>query len=338
MALGLLIIYHVTISFQPWAAMIYFIQNSEPLEGLWPAMAMLNVWRIPILFMVSGMGVCFAMERRDWKQLLVDRTVRILLPFTFGFFFICPILAFIVMDYYGMGADYVPNVGHLWFLANIFLYVLMFLPLLTYLRNRPDNPVLRFLRRVFQRPGMIFAAALPLMVEAWLMDPAYFSTYVKTVHGFLLGMLCFITGFIFVSLKDVFWSAVRTVRWSALALALLLYLVRLIVFELQNVPNILTAFESMCWMLAILGHGSVYLNKPSDSLAYFSKAVYPVYIIHLPVQYAITYYLVPLALPAILKLGVLTIGTFGVSWVVYEFVIRRIKWIRPAFGMKLNSG
>jgi hypothetical protein len=34
------------------------------------------------------MGVRFAMQRRDWKQLLKDRTIRILIPFIFGFFFI----------------------------------------------------------------------------------------------------------------------------------------------------------------------------------------------------------------------------------------------------------
>ena len=71
-ALGLLILYHVVVGFQPWAKDIFFIQNDQTLEGLWPLMAMLNVWRIPILFVVSGMGVCFAMERRTSKLLLRD--------------------------------------------------------------------------------------------------------------------------------------------------------------------------------------------------------------------------------------------------------------------------
>lgn len=338
MAMGLLIVYHVVVSFQPWARMIYFIQNDQPLERLWVVMAMLNVWRIPILFMVSGMGVRFAMEHRNWKQLLKDRTVRILLPFAFGYFFICPILAYIVLNYYDMKLGYMPNAGHLWFLANIFLYVLVLLPLLSYLKNRPDNIVFRFVSRSLRIPGVIFAAAVPLMVEAWLMDPQYFSMYAETSHGFVLGMICFITGFIFVSLKDAFWNPVRRVRWGALVAAFLLYLVRLVVFELRDVPNFLIAFESMCWMLAVLGHGSVYLNKPSGSLAYFSKAVYPVYIVHLPIQYAISSYLIPLSLPAILKLGLLLTGTLGLSLLVYAFIIRRLKFIRPLFGMKLSRG
>ena len=91
-------------------------------------------------------------------------------------------------------------------------------------------------------------------------------------------------------------------------------------------------------MLAILGYGSLYLNKPSDRLAYCSKAVYPVYIIHMPVQYCIAYYLFPLHLPVILKLSLLLAGTFGGSLLIFEYVIKRLKWIRPLFGMKLSYG
>ena len=89
LALALLIIYHTTISFQPWAVYIGFPQNEDTLEVLWIGMAMLNVWRIPILFLISGMGVRFAMERRDWKALLKDRTIRILVPWFSVYCLLC---------------------------------------------------------------------------------------------------------------------------------------------------------------------------------------------------------------------------------------------------------
>lgn len=338
LALGMLIIYHVVVSFQPWAWKIFIIHNEQSLEWLWIIMAMINVWRIPLLFMISGMGVRFAMERRDWKQLLKDRIVRILVPFTFGFFFICPISIYVFLKYHGEEATYIPNVGHLWFLANIFLYVLLLLPLLVYLKNRPDNFVFRLLSKLLRWPFGIFLIALPFMAETWLLDPEIFPAYAQTPHGFWLGMICFITGFIFISLKDVFWQAVRGIRRRALAVAFLLYLVRLLVFRLVGEPNVMTAFESISWMLAIFGYGSLYLNKPSDSLKYFSKAVYPVYIIHMPVLYGISYFLLPQPLPAILKLFFLLAGTFGVCLLIYQYVIRRLKWIRPLFGVKLSQG
>jgi hypothetical protein len=300
-------------------------------------MSMLNVWRIPILFMVSGMGARFAMERRDWKQFLTDRPIRILIPLVFGFFFICPITVYIVSKFYGLELGYEPNAGHLWFLLNIFLYGIYFIGLMWSMTAYPDNPFLRFISKALRRPWLLFAAAIPMMLEAWLVDPEYFSSF-PTPHGHFVGMICFVTGFIFVCLKDTFWNAVQSIRGRSLLLAFGLFLVRLLVFEIVNVPKYLVAFESMCWMLAVLGYASAYFNRPSDKLTYFSKAVYPIYIIHFPIQYAITYYLVPLSLPATLKLGILLVGTLASCWLIYEFILRRLKWIRPLFGMKLNSG
>lgn len=336
LALGLLIIYHVVVSFQPWAYMIFFLQNRQPLPWIWNIMSMVNIWRIPLLFMVSGMGLYFAMQRRNWKQLLKDRTLRIFVPFIFGLFFICPISIYVALKYYGKDVAYIPNAGHLWFLVNIYLYVLLLLPLLNYLKKHPDNFILRFFGGILRRPFGIFIMALPIIVEAWLVKPQSFPTYANTPHGFWLGMICFFIGFIFVSLKDVFWQAVAKIRRTAIGMAFLLYLVRFFVFHFMGTPILLIAFESMCWMLAIFGYGSRYLNQPSGSLAYLNKAVYPVYIIHMPVQYGISYYLLPLPLPAILKLFLLLAGTFGVSLLIYEYVIRRLKWIRPLFGMKLR--
>ena len=56
-AIGFLLIYHIGIGFQPWGVFIGFIQSEKPLNSLWIPMSMLNIWRIPLLFFVSGMGV-----------------------------------------------------------------------------------------------------------------------------------------------------------------------------------------------------------------------------------------------------------------------------------------
>ena len=336
LALGLLIIFHIVLCFQSWAASIGFPQNDELLDELVPFISMLTIWRIPLLFLISGMGVRFAMERRDWKQLLKDRAIRILTPFLFGTYVLGGLLVF-VLPFLGWEAEYTINFGHLWFLANIFVYVLCLIGVIVYLKNSPDNALLRVLSKVVRWRFGLFFFAMPLVVEAWLVNPEYFALYVDTVHGWLMGLLCFFIGFIFISIQDVFWPAVERIRWSALAVASSAYMVRLLVFELQAEPNALTAFESMSWMLAAFGFGSLFLNKPSRSLAYLNKAVYPVYIVHLPVQFAVAYFLLPRSLPASLKLVLLLAGTFGGSFLLYELGLRRLRWIRPLFGMKLDQ-
>ena len=76
-----------------------FVENEQSLEWVWVLMMVINIWRIPILFVVSGMGARFAMERRDWSNLLSDRSLRIFVPLLFGMFFIVP-LNFIIFNYY----------------------------------------------------------------------------------------------------------------------------------------------------------------------------------------------------------------------------------------------
>lgn len=335
LAMALLIIYHVVLCFQPWATIISFPQNDPTLEAVWPFMEMINIWRIPILFLVSGMGVRFAMERRDWKQMLKDRSVRILLPYLFGIV-VLQSLANILMPYLGWGAEYEITFGHLWFLLNIFIYFSSFIGVMIYLKDKPDNGFFRFLSKLIRWRLGLFLFALPLMLEAWLVNPQYFSSYVDSLHGWLMGAICFFLGFTFASLGEVFWPAVMRIRWLALAVAVPLFLVRVYVLGQELPLNWLTAFESIGWMLTVLGFGSRYLNKPSGSLAYFSKAVYPVYIVHLPIQFISAYFILALPLNAYLKLTLLGLCTFSFSLLLYEFVLRRIKWLRPLFGMKLQ--
>jgi glucan biosynthesis protein C len=336
LALALLIVFHIVLSFQFWAASIDFPQNDQLLGELIPFISMLSIWRIPLLFLISGMGVRFAMERRDWKALLKERASRILIPFVFGIYILGTALQF-GLPYLGWDADYTLNFGHLWFLLNIFLYVAWLIGFLIYLKDKPNNPVLRFLGKVIRWPLGLFLFALPLMLEAGLVNPEFFDVYVDSVHGWLMGLLCFFMGFVFISLQADFWPSVARIRWIALVPAISIYLVRFLVFEFQGVPHWLTAFESWSWMLTILGFGSLYLNRPSRLLAYLSKAVYPVYIVHLPVQFTICYFLFPLTLSAYMKLALLSAGTFGVSILLYEIVLRRLKWIRPLFGIKLDQ-
>src|SRR5882672_8771188 len=99
-AIALLLLYHVAIGFQPWGMLVGFITNQKSWGSLWIPMMMLNVWRIPLLFFVSGMGVYFASQNRNWKQLIMERTSRIGVPFLFGFFCIVPIPIYILQAYY----------------------------------------------------------------------------------------------------------------------------------------------------------------------------------------------------------------------------------------------
>ena len=183
-----------------------------------------------------------------------------------------------------MGLDhiYFPNPGHLWFLSNIFIYVLVLCPVFFYLKRNSDSILLRLFKRVLKFPPALYLITLPFIFEAELlvMPEQRFETYANTSHGLWLGLLAFITGFFFISIGDAFWQAVGKIKGLALAIAIPLFLVRMIFFQLGG-PFYLIVIESWSWLFAVFGFGSTYLNHPSNKLTYLSKAVYPVYILHM---------------------------------------------------------
>ena len=334
-ALGLLIIYHAVIAFQPWGHLISFIQNEETLEFLWLFMMIFNIWRIPILFMISGMGAFFALRDRNWKVFLRDRSVRILFPYIFGFFFICPITLFLAATFYDKQIGYFPNPGHLWFLGNIYSYVLLLLPLMLYCIKNPDNFIFKIFRILLKFRLGIFSLALITGLEGGLFSPHDYSNYFMNIHGFMLGLICFFLGFILVSMKNDFWPVIKNTRFILLFLASIFCVIRLY-FALKidyEGPKFIIGFESMCWMLAIFGYGSIYLNHQSNALEYLKDAVYPIYILHMPLQSFLSYLIMPTNIPLLLKLNILIIGTLSCSIFLYE-IIKRMNWIRPIFGLK----
>jgi hypothetical protein len=332
-SIGLLVIYHIGIVFQPWGVFLVFLQSEQPLSYLWPPMTMLNVWRIPLLFLVSGMGVSFAIRKRNWKQLLMERTRRILIPFLFGMIAIVPLHILIWQRYYNQDLSYSPAPGHLWFLGNIFLYVILLMPLFFYLKRNENGPVVRAIRMLFSHPLGLLVIPAAITLETVLMKPETYALYALTLHGFLLGLIVFLSGFLMVISGTSFWKTALRWRWMFLVVATGLYIIRLEVFELEA-PNALLPLESSMWIFAVLGFGYRYLNHPGRMLTYLSQGAYPLYILHMVYLYLGAYIILPMEIPGIIQFLLILVFTLTGCFVTYEFVIRRIRFLRPLFGLK----
>jgi peptidoglycan/LPS O-acetylase OafA/YrhL len=332
-AIGLLLIYHIAIVFQPWGVFIGFIQSSDSLDSIWTPMSMLNVWRIPLLFYVSGMGLGFAIRKRNWKQLLGERSRRILIPFLFGMLFIAPIHMFIWQKYYSQDLAYSLNPVHLWFLANIFLYVLILSPLFFFLKRNENARVGIWIKRIFSNPLGLLIITILTILEVSLLNPDTFALYAMTWHGFFLGLLVFLFGFIFIYCGKAFWNMILKWRWPFLVSAVALYILRLLEFELQS-PYYLMAIESNLWVFTVLGFGYKYLNHSGKALSYLSQAAYPVYIIHMAFLYLGSYIILPLEISVWMKFILIIVFTMAGCFASYELIIRRFSLTRLVFGLK----
>jgi glucans biosynthesis protein C len=334
-AIGLLLLYHVAIGFQSWGIMIGFITNEKSWEGLWLPMSVLNVWRIPLLFFVSGMGVYFAMQQRSWKELLAERSTRVLIPFVFGIFVIAPAGIALWQYYNNFPISYNANPAHLWFLGNILAYVLLLSPLFYYLKRHENGKIAKSIRWIMSNPLGLFVVVLFSVAEVLVVKPFPFELYAMTWHGFFLGLIAFFFGFCFV-FTDGFWKMILQWRWILLILAIALFITRLTVFNMRA-PAYFLAIESDFWIFSILAFGHKYLNRSNAALAYLSQAAYPIYILHMIFLYLGSMLIFPMEIAVQLKFVLVLIFTFVGCFMMYEFLIRRINIIRPLFGVKMTS-
>ena len=94
-----------------------------------------------------------------------------------------------------------------------------------------------------------------------------------------------------------------------------------------------TSFHAWFWCLFVFTWGAKFLNKPSPHLAYLNQGVYPFYIVHQPIVYAI---LILLLGNGYSNLLILIVGTLVVTlgcWLFFEIVKRH--WVtRAMYGIK----
>lgn len=278
------------------------------------------------------MGLAFASRKRSLSALLAERTRRILIPFLFGMFAIVPWHLMLWQKFYSQALQYHIHPSHLWFLGNIFVYVLVCAPLLK--RLSVNRKVRKVLEKIYATPAGMFIVLVPFAIESILMNPDTFQGFAMSWHGFFTGLLAFIFGYSFIVSQQALWKNVKRWKWLYMSVATGLYIYRLLSGSLVA-PNFLMAIESNMWIFAVLGIGYSYLNRPGKILSYLSMAAYPVYILHMFFLYLASFIILPLEIAVALKFIVIILFTFTGSMVMYEFFIRRIRVCRMLFGLKV---
>ena len=231
---------------------------------------------------------------------------------------------------------YVSNPGHLWFLGNIFAYVLLFSPIFYFLKNKPESKISIAFKRLFGSIWGLLVAIGIMVLEVLLVNPTPFELYAMTWHGFFIGLAAFFLGFCFVYSGEPFWKMMLKGKWIFLPLAIGLYILRFLQFNMVA-PGYLMSIESCLWIFSAFGFSYQYLNKPSKALTYLSQAAYPIYIIHMAMLYGASYLIFPTSLPIELQFVIVVLLTTGGCFLVYEFLIRRVWFLRPLFGLKLKK-
>lgn len=90
-------------------------------------------------------------------------------------------------------------------------------------------------------------------------------------------------------------------------------------------------------IVAVLGWGHAYLNRPFRWLPYAREAVYPWYVLHQSLLLWFAWLLMPLGLGPVVEPVLILAGTLAGCALLHEAVIRRVRCLRPLFGLAAHA-
>jgi hypothetical protein len=363
-AFALLILYHVGMFYVSWGWHVKSAYQSEELEFF---MGIVNPWRMPLLFMISGLAVHFLLGKVTSGQFAWQRLKRLGIPLLFGMAVVIPPQAYLealsndafrgdygafLIRYFTFqpwprdafaGSDIGVTWNHLWYLPYLLFYTLVGIPLYRWLEGRGAGLRGRCLR--LRGVSLMVVPLMPLLVWGTFVYPSF--PYIS--HAFLddwYAHAMFFTFFLYGHLigRDAgLWSELARMRRLTLALAVTLFFLRR--FFAEILPDQTTDLESFgymiviygnrwLWLMTVLGWGHALLNRPFRWLPYATEAVYPWYILHQTITVVAGYQLSKWALGPVLEPVLLVTITIGGCLVLHEYAIRRVGFLRPLFGLK----
>ncbi len=364
LAFGLLILYHAGMIYvAPTSDWGFTLKSSHLAEWLQYPMLFLNRWRMELLFLISGLAVHFLRGKIGLPGLAWKRTVRLLLPLVFGMLVVMPIQPYVggladhaiepgfgtfLLHYWTHGyKDYGLTWEHLWYLPYLWLFTMLLLPLLPLLESRLGQRLRASCLRL-RGASLLVHPVLPLFAYGVLLSWRYPETHALVGDWYALALYAtmFFYGYL-LGTDDGLWAELARLRRVTLPLALACFAAYLCLDRFAGqfiharaaviVIKLLTVWlhYSYTWIAiaAVLGWGHALLNRPFRWLPYAREAVYPWYVLHQSLLLFFAWQLLPLGLGPVAEPALIVLGTIGGCALLHEFVIRRVRWLRPLFGL-----
>ena len=339
---GLLVPYHAAIGFVSYGGRVYGYRNQE-IAGDWLEKILFfsHNWRLPALFMISGVGSWFLLKHGP-KAFFKNRVIRLVIPL---------IVAMVIWNaphgYYNLLASgnelgitafykmwlsefWWGHARHLWFLINLFVYGLLLLAVAPYLRRLPNLSLSNF--------------AFGLVISAFILDfmfkPLSFERPLDFRDFWYIPF--FLAGYLAMAQSENFWLHLARLRWALLAFGVVTSLIFIPIYnsilpaqaaDLANggwvikgwpyhrlitvTHGITYSLNAAIWCGIVFGFAYHNLNKPSLLLAHLNRAVYPIFIFHFPVMMAGLYYLRSTSWHWALEMALLSVGTFFISYILH---------------------
>jgi len=353
-AFGLLILYHIGMFYVPWP---WHVKSEHaPVDSLQIPMRLMNSWRLPLLFFVSGVAVRFAIDKKPHTSFIANRFVRLFVPLLFGMLVVCAPQTYYelvqsnqfngsVWEFYrGYAAMpwaspegwsmITPTWNHLWYLLYVLVYTL-FLALLSFLSGRRSEQIMdSVISWALQYSTISLCVVLPtvFVFMRYILSSSYDAQQTLWGDWHNLSVSFFIMLLGYATAKHIrFWAYIKNGRWFFLAAALLISasIVLNIEKDIFNTPTEAIVRVLHCWAViyTLLGFGQTLLNNNSAVLRYLTGAIFPYYILHqtLIIVFGVALNGLGLSLP--IQMTLLCVSTLLGCAILYHFVMSKMgKW------------
>ena len=321
-------------------------------------------WGMHLLFLVSGIGAALSLRKRDGAQFMRDRCNRLLVRLLVGTVLIVSVqgwLRALSFDKFsGSFVAYFPSFfngmytgpqgsgnfdwGHLWFLAYLFVFSALALPLFLFIRQKGEaSGILSAARRFATMPLILLPALWTGLLEG-LFRPGWPGAlnlvsdwaYVTVFFSF------FLAGYLLAVVPELLQAAEKH-RSAALVLGATAFLARMSVHGLLRVPGgynvinitaeVFRGIAAYGLVMAAMGYGQRYLNRQGRMLGIARDLSLPLYMLHYAPLAAATY----LLLDSGLSIWARYILAVAASWsfvALFTFLARFIPLVRDFFEIR----
>ncbi len=358
----LLLIYFHTAKIFDYPAFDYFdwhIKNNQVSARITVFTWFVHQWQMPLFFLLSGAGTWYSLLLRAPNKYLMERVKRLLIPLVFGTLVLVPPQVYLerlrTSGYQGTYWQFYPHFfeccypnrnlswHHLWFLAYLFVFSVIALPLLLYLRK--DQHLIARLSERCERGVAIFLLAVPLVIIEVVLRARWpgWQNLIDDWANFCFYLTCFIYGYLIaadrrfgqtidrhgtLALVLAVASATAIVAWDWSSSTALAYSPGYVLYQA------LRGFNTWFWLLAILSFGQKCLGFQHSILEYAKSAALPVYLLHQTVIVVIGFYVVQWNSEITEKFWFISTASLIMAIALYEILIRRTRVTRWLFGMK----
>ncbi len=324
---------------QPFVYTTWLINDTDKSLPLSLASGFGYLFGMPLMFFLAGAATWLAVERRGIGGHTGLRLRRLLIPLVLGLVILGPPQAWIA--YVAGGGEAGPaewlatyvatlsptlnprwfgDVGHhLWFLGFLFLYVLVTLPLLSWLRARRAAGKDLFFGRVASSRGGLLWLLLPIAAVQVVLRPLFpdyrdWADFALWLGYFMIGIGAMADGQVMPALL----RRRRATLWLAPVVAFAY--IPVVLFgspvDIEHAPGFgLAGMAYILWRTALgwvmtlvfVGVAATYFTARPRFLGWASAMVLPFYVIHHPVTVLVAALVVPLELGLYLKYGLIVL-------------------------------